>query len=98
MEKLEYTLIFHPKIPQDIEQFDRSVQKQIQGKLEKIRKNPELWKPLIGELAGCRKMYVADKKIRIVYRIHHDTIIISVIAIGKRDNEEVYREAGKRME
>lgn len=44
-------------------------------------------------LSGCRKMYADKKKIRIVYTILEDEIIIEVIAIGKRDELEVYKKA-----
>ena len=42
-------------------------------------------------------MYADKKKIRIVYTILEDEIIIEVIAIGKRDELEVYKNASQRI-
>ena len=97
MEKLNYYLRFHPKVADDIDAFDRTLQIQIRNKLEKIQENPFLWIQLIGSLSGWRKMYVADKKIRIVYRIEQELVTIYVIAIWKRENDSVYERALKRL-
>ncbi len=68
---------------------------------KKISSSPELGK-LLGnkagyDLSGCRKMYADKKRIRIVYTILDDQIVIEVIAIGKRDELEVYKSAAERL-
>ena len=42
-------------------------------------------------------MYADKKRIRIVYKIIDDKIIVEVIAIGKRDEMEVYKKASQRL-
>ncbi len=68
---------------------------------KKISVSPELGKSLGNkagyDLSGCRKMYADKKRIRLVYRLLDDQIVIEVIAIGKRDDMEVYRSASKRL-
>ena len=69
--------------------------------LKKISSSPELGK-LLGnkagyDLSGCRKMYADKKRIRIVYTILDDQIVIEVIAIGKRDEMEVYKNTAERL-
>ena len=63
--------------------------------------SPELGKPLgnkVGyNLSGCRKLYVDRKKIRIVYRIIDNEIVVEVIVVGKREDMKVYAEASKRL-
>ncbi len=68
---------------------------------KKISSSPELGK-LLGnkagyDLSGCRKMYADKKRIRIVYTVLDDQIVIEVIAIGKRDEMEVYKNASERL-
>ncbi len=68
---------------------------------KKISSSPELGK-LLGnkagyDLSGCRKMYADKKRIRIVYTILENQIVIEVIAIGKRDELEVYKNAAERL-
>ena len=42
------------------------------------------------------KVYVAKKQVRIVYEIINDILIVKVIAIGKREDMEVYKQAEQR--
>ena len=42
-------------------------------------------------------MYVDHKRVRIVYRIIEEVIVVEVIAIAQRDDMSVYREASKRI-
>ena len=48
-------------------------------------------------LSGCKKLYVDKKKIRIVYRIVDNEILVEVIVVGKREDMEVYDKAYKRI-
>lgn len=68
---------------------------------KKISSSPELGK-LLGnkagyDLSGCRKMYADKKRIRIVYTILNDQIVVEIIAIGKRAEMEVYKDASERF-
>jgi len=68
---------------------------------KKIATSPQLGQ-LLGnkngfDLSGCRKMYADKKRIRIVYRIVEQKIVVEVIAIGKRDEMEVYKDASQRL-
>lgn len=42
-------------------------------------------------------MYADKKSLRIVYRIVDDVIEVEVIAIGKRDDMDVYKKASERV-
>jgi mRNA interferase RelE/StbE len=92
-----YSLEFDERAHRDLKNLDGSIRKQIQEKLEKIRKNPELWPLLKWSLFWLRKIYAVNKKIRIIYQVKNDKLVILVIAVGKRENEEVYKIATKRL-
>ena len=92
-----YKIIFLEKAKKDIKRLDKSIQIQIIKKLTKISENPEVWDNLTWDLVWLKKVYVNSKKIRIVYKIIDDKIEILVIAIWKRENKEVYRDAFKRI-
>jgi mRNA interferase RelE/StbE len=67
---------------------------------KKLQTSPQLG-DLLGnkfgyDLTGYRKMYADKKKIRIVYKIIDKVIEVEVIAIGKRDDLEVYQKASSR--
>lgn len=95
--KLELLLEAH----EDLAEFSNRERILVYKQFKKIQKSPELG-TLLGnkngyDLSGCRKMYADNKKIRIVYKIVKDKIIIEVIAVGKRNEMEVYKKASKRV-
>jgi mRNA interferase RelE/StbE len=47
-------------------------------------------------LTGLFKVYVAKKQVRIVYEIIENILVVKVIAIGKRESMEVYKQADER--
>jgi mRNA interferase RelE/StbE len=47
--------------------------------------------PLRGELKGFWKLRVGQ--FRVIYEIHEDQVVVSVIMVGFRRDEEVYRAA-----
>ena len=49
------------------------------------------------DLTGYYKLYAARSAIRIVYRIVEEEVIVEVVAIGKREDFAVYREAVGRI-
>ncbi len=81
----------------DLDALDNSVQKPVAKALMKLSESPDRrGHALTGNLAGYRAMVVGKKKIRIVYRLEHDRVLVLVIAIGQRRNKEVYEAAGER--
>ena len=98
---MSYSLSFHPKVDEDLKEFSYTQKRLIFKQLQKIEKSPELGQMLGNkngyDLSGCRKMYADNKQIRIVYKIVEEQIIIEVIALGKRDEMEVYKKASQRV-
>jgi len=49
------------------------------------------------ELPACYKIKLRTLGYRLVYQVHDERIVVLVIAIGKRENSEVYNDAEKRV-
>jgi mRNA interferase RelE/StbE len=98
---MNYEIILHPQVNDDIKELSYVQQKLVFKQLKKIATSPELGDFLGNRggynLSGCRKMYVDNKKVRIVYRIEEERIVVEVIALGKRDEMEVYKKAAQRL-
>jgi len=96
-----YKIILNPQADKDIEELSHMQKTLVYKQLKKISTSPELGQMLGNkhgyDLTGYRKMYADKKHIRIVYKIIDDEIIVEVIAIGKRDEMEVYSRASSRM-
>lgn len=96
-----YDIIYHEEVEKDIKSLGKNIAIQVFKKIEKIAQNPILGDELGNKanlnLKGFRKVYVDNKKVRIVYQIIDDKIEIFIIAIGKRDDMEVYKKASHRL-
>ena len=98
---MKYELILHPDIDKDFKSLTKSQKILVIKQFRKIALSPELGKALGNKngynLSDCKKMYTDSKKIRIVYKIIDDKIVIEVIAVAKRENMQVYEKASKRL-
>lgn len=96
-----YQLNLHPEVQSDLKELDKMLQIQVFKKLKKLQETPELGFSLGNKnnmnLSGFKKVYVAKKKIRIVYEVQNNILSIYVIAIGKRNDMEVYERAYSRI-
>lgn len=95
-----YEIKYHPLVEQDLKRLNNSVRIEVFKKIKKIQTSPELGEALGNKngmnLSGLRKMYVAKKQVRIVYEIIENMIIVKILAIGKREDMQVYKEVNKR--
>jgi mRNA interferase RelE/StbE len=95
-----YELKYHPLLEDDLKQLNNSVRIEVFKKLKKIQQSPELGLPLGNKnnmnLTGLRKVYVVKKQVRIVYEIIDNILMVHIIAIGKREEMEVYKQAEQR--
>lgn len=96
-----YSVVFHEDVDNDLKLIGHSSTLLVLKKLQQIAKNPligqELGNKANMNLAGYKKVYVDKKKIRIVYKIIDDKIEVFVVAVGKRDDMEVYQTASSSV-
>ena len=97
-----YKIVFHPEAQKELLSLDGSVRIIVLKQLKKLEQFPQLGE-LLGnkhgyDLAGYRKLYANKKNIRIVYSIIEKQILIKVIAIGKREDFQVYKDADNRTD
>ncbi len=98
---MNYEIRFHPEAKQEFFALDKGVQRVVLKQLAKLESAPELGE-LLGnkngiDLSGLRKLYAAKKQIRIVYEIENSEIVVHIVAIGKREEMQVYKDALKRL-
>jgi len=95
-----YEIKYHPLVEADLKELNNSVRLEVFKKLKKIQQTPEIGKPLGNKnnmnLSGLFKVYVVKKQVRIVYEIIENILVVKVIAIGKRESMEVYKQADER--
>jgi len=95
-----YSIIYHEEVENDLKKLGHAVVLQVLKKIEKIALNPNIGADLGNKanlnLSGYKKVYVDNKKIRIVYKIIDEKIEIYIVAVGKRDDMSVYKTADSR--
>lgn len=99
---MTYEIKLHIEAEEEFLSLEGSVRKLVAKQIEKIAVSPELGEELGNKnginLTGCRKMYADQKHIRIVYEVVETKIIVYILAIGKREDMEVYKAAISRLE
>jgi mRNA interferase RelE/StbE len=97
-----YRVVLKEGVEDDLRTLSRAQQILVGKQFKKLSTSPQLGDKLGNkngyDLSGCQKLYVDKKRIRIVYRVVDEEIIVEVIAIGKRDDMEVYQKASVRKE
>jgi mRNA interferase RelE/StbE len=86
-----------PKAIVDLKGLDRADRTQTKKGIDKLKSEPQLrGHALGGNLSGYRSLVVGKRKIRIVFKVIDDCVLVFVIAIGHRRNDEVYLKAATR--
>ena len=96
-----YDFKFHPEAKEELKKLNHSIQLLFTKKLKQIVLTPEIGIKLGNKnnlkLVGLKKVYFNNKKHRIVYEIIEDEVVIYIIAVGKREDMDVYKKASNRV-
>ena len=81
---------------------DRRIQKKIIERVDGLSAEPEKQgKPLVGELANYRSLRAAGQRVRIIFRIEEDKVLVLIVALGFRkegDRKDIYDLAKKLVQ
>lgn len=103
MEGTLYRIELIPAALEDYRKLDGSVRKDVNKKIDKLKKNPfagdELGNRDNIDLTGFYKLYACNKRIRIVYRLitPEKIEIVEIWGIGKREKAEIYKTVADRL-
>ena len=79
-----YSLVFHKGALRFFNKLDKFDQEAIGKKIEKLKQNPFLGKPLIGKFVGMWSLRIG--KYRVLYQINQNKLIIFILDVGHRKN------------
>ena len=104
---MAWSIDYYKKAKKDLADLDKSVSIRIIKAITKVSQNPlpqsegGYGKPLgnkqSSKLAGCMKIKLKSLGLRVVYQLVHDGKIMKIIVISIRDDDEVYKEAERRI-
>ena len=93
---MTYELQFHPEALREWKNLDGSMKQILKKKLEARLENPKVPKAALHTLPDCYK--IKSGSYRLVYRVIDATVVVLVMAIGKRERLAAYEVASERIE
>ena len=79
-----FNIIFDKKAAIYFKKLDSENKIRIGKKLENLKTNPELGKPLTGNLSGLWSLRIG--KYRLIYQIKNQELVIFILDLGHRKN------------
>ena len=95
---MTYKLNFKKSALKEWNKLGSTLQQQFKKKLIERLENPHV---LAVKLSGADKIYkikLRQSGYRLVYKVEDDIIIVTVLAVGKRERNDVYSKAMKRID
>ncbi len=93
---MSYNLEFLEQAFDEWQKLNPSIKQQFKKKLTKLLVNPRIPKNKLFGHPNRYKIKLRSIGYRLVYEVIDDEIIVLVIAVGKRENNAIYRSADSR--
>ena len=87
---MSYELEFLPSALKEWQKLDNSIKVQFKKKLSERLENPKVTKDKLRGYEDVYKIKLRDVGYRLAYQVKDDEIIVLVLVVGKRENNEVY--------
>jgi mRNA interferase RelE/StbE len=94
---MRYSLSFNAKALKEWKGLDTTVQGQFKNKLAKVLENPRIASAALMGMPNCYKIKLRKAGFRLIYCVDDETVVVLVIAVGKRDKGRVYADAMRRQ-
>ncbi|MEO7159653.1 MAG: type II toxin-antitoxin system RelE/ParE family toxin [Polaromonas sp.] len=95
---MPYKLRFHELALAEWRKLDGSVREPLKKKLAERLAAPRIPAAALSGMADCYKIKQRSLGYRLIYRVDDDVVYVTVIAVGKRDKNQVYETAKNRLE
>lgn len=94
---MTYKLVFKQEAKKEWEKLDSTIKSQFKKKLIERLITPRIESSRLSGMKDCYKIKLRSAGYRLVYQVRDNELLISVVAIGKRDRNQVYKIAIKRV-
>ena len=88
---MSYKLQFLPTAGKEWDKLDDSIKSQLRKKLQAILENPHVPKNKLRDYARLYKIKHRSSGFRLVYEVDDSVVTVTVVTLGKRSKNEVYR-------
>ena len=87
---MSYELEFLPGALKEWQKLDNSIKVQFKKKLSERLENPKVTKDKLRGYEDVYKIKLRDAGYRLAYQVKDSEIVVLVLVVGKRENNEVY--------
>lgn len=94
---MSYSLEFVESALKEWRKLTPPIREKFKHKLAERLKRPRVASAKLHNLPDCYKIKLRTVGYRLVYQVDDKVVVVTVIAVGKRDNADVYRTAGRRV-
>ncbi len=94
---MTYKLEFDPRAWKEWNKLGDTVRQQFKKKLAEVLVYPRIEANRLRELPDCYKIKLRSAGYRLIYQVRDEQITIFVVAVGKREGAEAYKDADKRL-
>jgi mRNA interferase RelE/StbE len=92
-----YKLVFKEEAKKEWEELDSTVRSIFAKKLKERIQQPRIESSRLSGMKDCYKIKLTRAGLRLVYLVRDKELIVSVVAVGKREKNLVYKVAVKRI-
>ncbi|XOV78011.1 MAG: type II toxin-antitoxin system RelE/ParE family toxin [Aestuariibacter sp.] len=92
-----YKLVFKRDAEKEWSKLDGSIRQQFAKKLRERLSNPRVESSRVNGMQDCYKIKLRSAGYRLVYQVRDTELVVSVVAVGKRERNQVYKIAIKRI-
>jgi mRNA interferase RelE/StbE len=92
-----YKLVFKEEAKKEWDNLDSNVRSIFAKKLKERIQQPRIESSRLNGMKDCYKIKLSRAGFRLVYQVRDKELIVSVVAVGKREKNLVYKIAGKRI-
>jgi len=94
---MTYSLEFDARALKEWHKLGDTVRQQLKKKLATILVNPRIEANRLHALPDCYKIKLRSSGYRLVYQVIDQEVTVFVVAVDKREREQVYRKAAERL-
>ncbi len=90
---MNYSLKFKEEALKEWQKLDQTIKEAFKKKLKERLINPKIASARLKGMSDCYKIKLRGIGYRLVYQVRENELVVSVIAVGKRDKNAVYKVA-----
>jgi len=94
---MSYELEFKESALKEWRKLDNSIRELFKKRLAERLESPHVESARLSGLPDCYKIKLRNAGYRLVYQVFDGLLLVVVIAVGKRENKQVYRNVKERL-